>query len=271
MKLRHTPGWFFIAWSVIVHAILLSFFYFYIKAVPVHQVTIKLSKPDSITARIMSHESDIRSVSLTQVRRRDRSFRQKHASMDRLNHNPARRSISKQVVKKQKIKAHKRARQLAIEKAHKRALQLALQARRTKRLERADQLVEKYITAQALSEEHGIKRTQTAQSALRRITQRKVDYYKALIIQRVNNSWHFSVRLHGIQSRLAVRLAPEGTVLDVRVVSSSGSVAFDRSAQQAIYNASPLPVPKNHAIFDTNFKHLVLTMTPPEKKVVLSS
>ena len=53
-----------------------------------------------------------------------------------------------------------------------------------------------------------------------------------------------------LRCQFLIRLAPGGVVLDVVLQQGSGNAAFDRSAQTAIYKASPLPVPKDSALFD---------------------
>ncbi|MGR6035325.1 MAG: cell envelope integrity protein TolA [Candidatus Nitrosoglobus sp.] len=46
---------------------------------------------------------------------------------------------------------------------------------------------------------------------------------------------------------LQVELLPSGDVRDVKIVESSGDRTFDRSAQAAVYRASPLPLPTDSA------------------------
>lgn len=73
-----------------------------------------------------------------------------------------------------------------------------------------------------------------------RVTER----YMLQIQQKINNNW---VRLEGtgsgLKCTLRVRLAKGGNVIAVSVIKSSGSGAFDRSAEAAVYKAEPLPVP----------------------------
>lgn len=49
----------------------------------------------------------------------------------------------------------------------------------------------------------------------------------------------------GLSSTLRIRLALDGSVLDVQTVRSSGDPVFDRSAEVAIRKASPLPMPSD--------------------------
>jgi colicin import membrane protein len=45
-----------------------------------------------------------------------------------------------------------------------------------------------------------------------------------------------------------VTLLPEGTVLDVRKVKSSGNAAYDSAVERAIWKAGPLPVPTDEEV-----------------------
>ncbi len=79
----------------------------------------------------------------------------------------------------------------------------------------------------------------------------EVDKYKALIKQAIYLQWF---QPEGITSgdfcRLYVTIAPGGTVLDVKLLASSGNVILERSAKAAIFKASPLPVPEEPELFD---------------------
>lgn len=88
------------------------------------------------------------------------------------------------------------------------------------------------------------------QMAQARQTQSIVDKYKALILQQVGQHWIVPEVNSDISCRLLITLAPGGTVLDVKLVESSGNDALDRSAIQAVYKASPLPVPQDSSAFN---------------------
>lgn len=54
------------------------------------------------------------------------------------------------------------------------------------------------------------------------------------------------------ECRVDVDLLPDGTVTNVRIASTCGNGQLDRSVQDAVYRASPLPRPSDPAIFDRN-------------------
>lgn len=87
--------------------------------------------------------------------------------------------------------------------------------------------------------------------------QNEISRYVGLITQAIQLQW---TQLPGVdQQKLAttmiIRLAPDGTVLQVQNVGSSGNPALDRLALTAVYKASPLPVPADPKLF-ANFREL---------------
>ena len=90
----------------------------------------------------------------------------------------------------------------------------------------------------------------------------EVDKYKALIIDSISRQWILPENANGnLSSQFRIRLAPNGAVLDVNLTRSSGDAILDRSAQSAIYKASPLPVPSDPATFNL-FRDISLTVRP---------
>lgn len=86
--------------------------------------------------------------------------------------------------------------------------------------------------------------------------------YRHLILQSIAQQWIIppDVDKH-LETRLAVRLAPGGMVLEVIIIKGSGNAVLDRSAQTAVYKASPLPVPKEGGLFNS-FRQINLTVRP---------
>ena len=60
----------------------------------------------------------------------------------------------------------------------------------------------------------------------------------------------------GLKCVVRVSQIPGGEVVQAEIQTSSGSVAFDRSVEDAVLRASPLPVPNDPSLFDRN---IVLT------------
>lgn len=90
----------------------------------------------------------------------------------------------------------------------------------------------------------------------------KVDKYKAAILQAISSNW---IVPDGVDKNatclLVVDVGPNGVVLDVKVVKSSGNLVLDNSAQKAVLKSSPLPVPNEPSLFD-DFRTIKLTVRP---------
>lgn len=90
----------------------------------------------------------------------------------------------------------------------------------------------------------------------------EVDKYKAMIINAISRKWILPDNIDdNVFSQFRIQLAPSGAVLEVRLTQSSGDPILDRSAQSAIYKASPLPVPSDPDAFDV-FRDISLTVRP---------
>ncbi|KTD20290.1 TolA colicin import membrane protein [Legionella lansingensis] len=90
----------------------------------------------------------------------------------------------------------------------------------------------------------------------------EVDKYKAMIVNAISRQWILPENVsNGLSSQFRIRLAPDGAVLEVTLTRSSGDPILDRSAQTAIYKASPLPVPADPEMFDI-FRDISLTVRP---------
>ena len=89
--------------------------------------------------------------------------------------------------------------------------------------------------------------------------------YRLGIYQRVVANWSRppSARL-GMQARLLVELIPTGRVVGVTIVESSGSSAFDRSAEAAVNKAREFEVPAESEPFERYFRNFTLLFKPED-------
>ena len=158
----------------------------------------------------------------------------------------------------QRIKKLK-AEQLQLKKQHTiEAKQLkALKEKRSEVLKSEQKaLQDKLLKQQLSSEQNRLAKTQSSQ--LRGL----VDRYKVQILQQIGQYWIVPGSANKDLSCIyLIELAPGGVVINVKLLRSSGNSALDRSARVAIYKASPLPVPKDDALFG-NFRAVRLTVSP---------
>ena len=173
----------------------------------------------------------------------------------------------KQLVKQQELESKKLA---------------ELNMKKSQELAKADKLkteqlqMEKMRTdkAHALASKAAVDRKKQADAAAAQQTAQnaenqarlagEVDKYKALIVNAIGRNWILPEHADsGLSSQFRIRLAPDGIVLEVSLTRSSGDALLDRSAQTAIYKASPLPVPSDAETFNL-FRDISLTVRPEQ-------
>lgn len=94
-----------------------------------------------------------------------------------------------------------------------------------------------------------------------------INQYRAMIEAKVRQHWIIPASAEeGMSCTLRVRLIPSGDVTHVQLAKSSGDAVFDRSVENAIRKASPLPVPSAETgLFDV-FRDLKFPFTLEKKE-----
>lgn len=92
----------------------------------------------------------------------------------------------------------------------------------------------------------------------------------ALITDTIQNNWNRppSAR-NGMEAQLALTLMPTGEVVNVKVIISSGNLAFDRSAENAVRRAGQFPELKQlpNKVFEDYFRQLRLKFRPEDLRL----
>ncbi len=89
--------------------------------------------------------------------------------------------------------------------------------------------------------------------------------YHVAIYRRIVDNWSRPVSArNGMRTDLIVHLVPTGDVANVTLVRSSGDIAFDRSAEQAIRRAGHFNVPTEPDLFETHFRALPVIFSPQD-------
>ena len=102
--------------------------------------------------------------------------------------------------------------------------------------------------------------------ALNDLTDRRVaNSYQAKIYNQVRGNWSRppSAR-NGMQTKLLVELIPTGEVMSVSIIESSGVMAFDRSAEQAVKRSGKFEVPDNNQLFEEYFRKFYFLFKPED-------
>ncbi len=167
---------------------------------------------------------------------------------------------NKKIAENKQIEALKKQRQ-QLEKEQQLAETKALALKKTQ-LDK--QLAEEKIEAQKKKDlEQEQAREHAAQQAQMAV---EINKYKALIINAISQRWIVPENADkNLSSQFRIRLAPTGEVQNVVLIRSSGDSLLDRSAQTAIYKASPLPVPSEPKAFAL-FREISLTVRPENRK-----
>lgn len=88
---------------------------------------------------------------------------------------------------------------------------------------------------------------------------------EGLIRLKVEQNWVRPVGwTQGMECLVRVRLAPSGEVISATVARPSGNPAFDRSVENALYKASPLPLPEDKGLYE-HFREFELRFRPEKQ------
>lgn len=92
-----------------------------------------------------------------------------------------------------------------------------------------------------------------------------VQSYHAAIYDLVRRNWSRppSART-GMSVRVQVELIPTGEVIAVTIIDSSGSTAFDRSAEHAVRRATRFDVPQENKLFEAHFRRFYILFQPED-------
>jgi colicin import membrane protein len=174
------------------------------------------------------------------------------------------KQMAQQKVEEEKRLAEMKKKQLQLQKEQQEETKKLAELKKKKTEELAQANKEREVKAKAEELE---RKRQAAEQAARDAERNaqlagEVDKYKALIINAIGRQWILPENANSnLSSQFRIRLAPDGAVLEVTLTRSSGDPILDRSAQSAIYKASPLPVPTDPASFDV-FRDISLTVRP---------
>lgn len=184
-----------------------------------------------------------------------------------------------------KKREEKRKKELALKKKReaeaKRKKELALKKKReaeAKKKAEAEALRKKKLAEKKAAEEAKKKRIAAEKARLQKEREQamrlalqeeenlsKIQEIIGLITVDVQNNWRIPPTARkGMQCKMLIRLFPSGEVQTVQITQSSGDKAFDRSAEDAVYRASPLPVSLSSAgdLFNSNFREFNFLFNP---------
>lgn len=159
--------------------------------------------------------------------------------------------IIKAVVVKEKQAAVKKPEAVKPKPVKDKPVKKKTSSKKKKKDTKAEAVKRKKAAEQALKEALLQEEQDRAAAAKAKKAASMISKYREVIRQKVSRNW---VRPVGVKKNLEctvlVRLVPGGDVLEAKIVRSSGHPVFDRSVVNAVYKASPLPVPNEAEWFD---------------------
>lgn len=165
--------------------------------------------------------------------------------------------------KREEALRKKRAAEAAEKKRVEEAERIKREQQEFEAQQRLNQLLEE--EARILQEQEQARlEAQAAQQALRRTTT-VMSKYGALIEKAVNEKLRAAPGTEPWRkTKVNIKVSPLGEVESVRVIESSGSAGFDRSAETAVLQASPLPFPTQaeDMTAHTKLQNLNITIRP---------
>jgi len=158
-----------------------------------------------------------------------------------------------EIARKQAADEKKRQEDAARAAEQKRLVEVAERKRREEQQRKEDEAA---LREQLAAEEHEKATAQAGKEKKQREVAQaakaasEIDRYRGLITKKVERSWvEPAASMRNLSCKVRVRLAPGGWVVDARA-SRSGNEVFDRSVENAVKKAEPLPVPKDPQVFE---------------------
>ena len=266
-KLRHNPGRIrAIVYAVLVNAVAIGL------AVVGFRWTMTPGGEEKVVQAVAIPSEPVRKPEAVDKRVQQEEEAQKKAEAEKRRQDELKKRQEEEVRKKQEEeKVKERALAERKKKEAEESARKIKEAEEQERKSRAAELERKdeekrqqKLAEQALQEQLAAEEKTRQQAAFAARSASEVDKYKALIRQRVSRSWNRPVGIaKGLKCVVRVRLTPKGEVLSAAVVRPSGNPIFDRSVENAVYKAAPLPLPEDPALFD-NFRDIEFLFSPEE-------
>ena len=269
--------------AVGLHALLILFFMVSPSA-PSGAVVAQVSVP--VQAIAVDQKQVMAEVSHIKAQERRKKIQQQHLRHQAIAAKRARITEQKRLTHLRKHMHSLQQHALAQEKRARKKLATLQKQRAQEEKQLKDLQKKKQLLAKANTKKHMQKHTQIAtikkqkaslhaqhEGAAKRHQwlqwRSQIAHYKLLIVQAIGQQWIVPSGVdRNLSCQFQITLASNGQVLEVHLLKSSGDLVLDRSAQTAIYKASPLPVPHDLKLLNL-FKTLRLTVRPEEVKRVV--
>lgn len=207
---------------------------------------------------------------------RDKAAREKAAREKKRQDELKRQEAIRKKAEQERIAKEAKAKEQALKKQE--AERLAKQQEEAKKAAAEKALKEKQAAEQKAAEEALLKQlaeeqkqeeerraqeqAQRQQEQQQRMAKLSAEY-QDIIRAKVASAWTYPPSVTpDMEVTVQLSMVPTGEVISVKVTQSSGNDALDRSVEQAIIKASPLPVPDDIRTFESNFRNLTMKFRP---------
>jgi colicin import membrane protein len=259
---KHPGAWKAILYAVLVHVIVIGILVVSFRwssdsgTAPEKIIDAKIveeppkQKRDEELARQQAAEAEQRRQAEAEKQRREETEKKRQAELVKKQEAERKRQVEAERKRQEEIK-----RQAELKRQE--------ELKKQEELKRKKQEAERQKIAEDALQEQLIAEEQQRQEAARAERARQAgDQYKAAIRQKVSRNWSRPPGSQsGLQCVVRVRLVPGGEVLQATVVRSSGNRVFDRSVENAVFKASPLPLPGDPDLFDY-FREIEFVFSP---------
>jgi len=236
--------------SVVLHivlgGILIFSFKFSTKPTPVH-------KPTTIIVNAVSVDKKQVELELKRLKDIEEAKKKRIAEEKKLKNLKKKKEAEKKKRKEEEKKLKKlekereeleKKKKLEKEKKKKEAERKRKEEEKKKaqEAERKRKEEEKKLKEKALQEELEAEQLQYDQS--------EISKYTGLIVSEIESKFNETNLKEGLSCVILIRMIEGGKVIESNIVEKSGNDLFDQRAEQAVYLASPLPVPDEIRLFN---------------------
>ena len=219
------------------------------------------TKPAVAPAKVVQAQAVNDAETQKEIERRKKQERERAQQERERQAADAKRLQEQTKITEQKRKDEDKRKAAEVDKKRKDDEARQAEVKKKKEAEERGKAAESSLKEQLVSEEK--ERTEAkARAGQAARAQSELARFEGLIRQKVERNWVRPVGwTKGMECVVRVRLAPTGEVINATVARSSGSAAFDRSVENAVYKASPLPLPEDKGLFE-HFRELELRFRP---------
>ncbi len=187
--------------------------------------------------------------------------RKQQEKAEKLRQAALKKKQAEETARLEKIKQQQREVQRQLELQKQRAAEQEKQ-RKLAEQKRQQKILADQAAAQA-RQEAVAQQQQAAAQALAAQQKQATASATVAIQQKVNNHWIRPLNTSkGLNCTIQVKLLSSGDVMEAVVIRSSGHTIFDRSAENAVRKASPLPVPEDKQLFARKFRTFTFVFKP---------